>query len=247
MYQAWLTRDLIGSAGVEGGVEDGRRDLADAAADGRQEQATDDGLALLEAALRRARADALVERERLAGLDHLAVEELGHQLHVEDAVRRRGAEVGRDGRDPLADAERAGGAGRQRRRDRAERDGGGVGAAVSTAASIAWPVLAPSMPRPFLCLTTRAFAPSVFQCAFTAGREMSAGVLSRARCAAPTDAMSSAKRGAYPLDLQQRRQLLRRDLPDLVAAVGQRDRLGEQQLGVGRGALGRGRSGWRAW
>ncbi len=84
-------------ARVEGGVEHRRRDLADAAADRRQQQPADDRLALLEAALRRARPDALVERERRARLDHLAVEDPRHQLHVEDAVRRRGTEVGGDG------------------------------------------------------------------------------------------------------------------------------------------------------
>ena len=67
-------------------VEQRRRRLADAAADRRQDERADDHLALEEAARSGPLADDVVEREDLAGLDHGAVDEVGHQVHVVDAV-----------------------------------------------------------------------------------------------------------------------------------------------------------------
>ena len=69
-------------------VEERRRRLTDPAADRGQHERADDLLALEKPALRRARADDVVEREDLARLDDRAVDEVGHQVDVVDAVRR---------------------------------------------------------------------------------------------------------------------------------------------------------------
>ena len=92
-------------AELEGVVEERRRRLADAAADRREEQRADDHLALAEAALRRPRADRVVEREGLAGADDRPVDVVRHQLHVVDPVRRGRAHVRRERGDLLPDAE----------------------------------------------------------------------------------------------------------------------------------------------
>ena len=93
-------------AAPERRVEDRRCDLTDAAADAGHEQAVLDRLALEEAPLGGARADGLVERELRAGLDLVAVQDVGHQVDVDDAVRRRHAHVGGRVADHPRDAER---------------------------------------------------------------------------------------------------------------------------------------------
>ncbi len=104
-------------AGVERGVEQRRHDLADAAADGGDELAVLDLLADQEAARGGALPDHLVEVERLAGLDDVAVEHVGEQVHVVDPVRRRRAHAGRDRlrEEPHVDAELLRVRGRERR------------------------------------------------------------------------------------------------------------------------------------
>ena len=89
--------------GLERRVEEGRRDLADAAADAALELAVDDHRRLLEALRRVALAGRLVEREPRAGRDQGAVDQLGDELDVVEPARR--AAVGRrvradDARDP---------------------------------------------------------------------------------------------------------------------------------------------------
>ena len=69
------------------GVEDRRRDLADAAAEAGLELAVDDHRRLEEALRRGALAGRAVERERRAGRDQLAVDEVGDELDVVDPVR----------------------------------------------------------------------------------------------------------------------------------------------------------------
>ena len=76
-------------AGLVRGVEDGRRDLADTAAEPGLQLAVDDHGRLEEALRGRALAGRAVERERLAGRDELAVDEVRDELHVVDAVRDR--------------------------------------------------------------------------------------------------------------------------------------------------------------
>ena len=116
--------------------------------------------------------------------------------------------------DPLADAERAGldRSSAPARSGRARPAPVRV-AAVSTAASIAAPVRSPSMPRPFWCLTTRAFAPSVFQCAST-GAPRDVPRVRGERVAQPDRRDAEREAGADALDLEQRRELLRRDLSE---------------------------------
>jgi hypothetical protein len=86
-------------------VEERRRGLADAAADGRQHQRPDDLLPLEEAAAGRARADDPIEREDLAGPDQRPVDEVRHQVHVVNAVRRGRPHVRRERGELPADAE----------------------------------------------------------------------------------------------------------------------------------------------
>ena len=74
-------------AGLVRGVEDGRRHLADAAAEPGRELAVDDHGRLEEALRGGALAGRLVERERRAGRDQLAVDEVRDELDVVDAVR----------------------------------------------------------------------------------------------------------------------------------------------------------------
>ena len=78
-------RDL--QAGLVGGVEDRRRDLADAAAETGRDLAVDDHRRLAEALVGGAVAGGLVEREGRAGRDQLAVDEVRDELDVVDPVR----------------------------------------------------------------------------------------------------------------------------------------------------------------
>ncbi len=71
--------------GFEGGVEDGRRDLADAAAEAVLELAVDDHGCLLEALRRRSLAGRAVEGECAARLDQRAVDQLRDELDVVQA------------------------------------------------------------------------------------------------------------------------------------------------------------------
>ena len=86
-------RSSICEPGLVGGVEDGRRDLADAAAEPGLELAVDDHRRLLEALLGRALAGRAVERERLARRDQRAVDQLRDERDVVQAARD--AAVGR--------------------------------------------------------------------------------------------------------------------------------------------------------
>ena len=70
-----------------GGVEDSGRDLADAAAERRLQLAVDDHRRGNEALVRRAGTGRRVEGERRSGGDQLAVDEVGDQLDVVNAVR----------------------------------------------------------------------------------------------------------------------------------------------------------------
>ena len=85
-------------AGLVRRVEDGGRDLADAAAEAGLQLAVDDHRRLEEALLRAPLAGRAVERERLAGRDQLAVDEMRDELDVVDAIRVAAVErlVGRD-------------------------------------------------------------------------------------------------------------------------------------------------------
>ncbi len=67
-------------AGLVRGVEDRRRDLADAAAEAGRHLAVDDHRRLEESLRRRALAGRLVERELLAGRDQLVVDEMRDEL-----------------------------------------------------------------------------------------------------------------------------------------------------------------------
>ena len=62
----------------EGGVVEGRRDLADATADRWNHEPVDDRQPFQKAALRRAWANRIVEGERLARHHEPVVENLGH-------------------------------------------------------------------------------------------------------------------------------------------------------------------------
>ena len=73
-------------AGLVGGVEHGRRDLADPAAEAGRNLAVEDHRRLEEALRRRARAGRSVEREGRAGRDQLAVDQAGDELDVVDPV-----------------------------------------------------------------------------------------------------------------------------------------------------------------
>ncbi len=86
-------------------VEQRRRRLTDATADRREHERADDLLPLEKATLGGALTDDVVERECLAGTDHRAVDEVGHQMHVVDAVRRRHAHLRGVGDELLADPE----------------------------------------------------------------------------------------------------------------------------------------------
>ena len=83
--------------GLVGRVEDGGRDLADAAAEPGLQLAVDDHRRLEEALLGAALTRRAVERERLAGRDQLAVDQMRDQLDVVDAIRLAAVEglVGR--------------------------------------------------------------------------------------------------------------------------------------------------------
>ena len=74
-------------ARLVGGVEDGRRHLADAASEAGLELAVHDHRRLEEALLRRALTGRAVERERRARRDQLVVDEMRDELDVVDAVR----------------------------------------------------------------------------------------------------------------------------------------------------------------
>ena len=96
-------RSSICRPGLVGRVEDGRRDLADAAAEAGLELAVDDHRRLLEALLGRALAGRAVEGERLARRDQRAVDQLRDERDVVQPARD--AAVGRvvaadDARDP---------------------------------------------------------------------------------------------------------------------------------------------------
>ena len=86
-------RSSICEPGLVRRVEDGRRDLADAAAEPGLELAVDDHRRLLEALLGRALARRAVERERLARRDQRAVDQLRDESDVVQAARD--AAVGR--------------------------------------------------------------------------------------------------------------------------------------------------------
>ena len=70
-----------------GGVEDCGRDLADASAEPGLEFAVDDHGRFPEALVRGARSGRPVERECLTGCDQVLVDQVGHELHVVDAIR----------------------------------------------------------------------------------------------------------------------------------------------------------------
>ena len=70
-----------------GGVEDGRRDLADTATEACLQFSVDDHRGLEEALLDRALSGCAVEGEGRAGRDQLAVDQVGHELDVVDPVR----------------------------------------------------------------------------------------------------------------------------------------------------------------
>ena len=97
-----------------GGVEDGRRDLADAAAETGLHLAVDDHRRLEEALRRAALARRPVERECGAGRDQLPVDQVRDELHVVDAVRVAAV-------DGLVAADRPGDPHRLRLRRRARR------------------------------------------------------------------------------------------------------------------------------
>ena len=116
-----VVRPLVDrEARLEGGVEERRRDLADAAADPALELAVDDHRRLLEPLRLVPLAGRLVEREARAGCHERAVDQIGDELDVVEPSRS--AAVGRGVRpDDPGDAHRLGGRGRSRRLARRRR------------------------------------------------------------------------------------------------------------------------------